>query len=242
MLANPVTARCTELFDCRTHAVIGISPFNSYFSEARILELAHWASRNFTAFHLYVPDKAASLTLEALGYSPERAEKKARRQANYLQNKIVRALCTLGLATEVDDILLNSDALTDHSDYLALLAQFEALFLCDNEFREGCLDSAEWVLEKHPDRKGDLTPAAIALGARYFLAEMPFFLNTPRILGVQHSVFCYHQCPRFLRELLEKERGGAVSLNQGFVEIASIIQPAPESTREPVLEGLGADS
>jgi len=38
MLANPVTLRCSELFDSRTHAVIGISPFNSYFSEMRISE------------------------------------------------------------------------------------------------------------------------------------------------------------------------------------------------------------
>ena len=60
MLANPVTLRCSELFDSRTHAVIGISPFNSYFSEIRISELARWA-------------RAAGLTVEAmigLTYNP----------------------------------------------------------------------------------------------------------------------------------------------------------------------------
>lgn len=226
MLTNPVTLRCSELFDSRSHAVIGISPFNSYFSEMRILELIGWASRNFAAFHLYVPDKPAALTLEALGYSPARAEKKARRQANYLENKIARALSTLGLGDELSTILLNSRVLTDHAEYSVLHAQYQKRFASDIEFREGCLESAAWVLEKHPDRKGPLTPTAIETGARYFLAEVPLFLDTPRIVGVQRSVFCYHQCPAFLRKLLETQRGATASPNQGFIEVTPRVRLA----------------
>ncbi|CAM5590921.1 MULTISPECIES: tRNA-dependent cyclodipeptide synthase [Alphaproteobacteria] len=222
MLANPVTLRCSELFDSRTHAVIGISPFNSYFSEMRISELARWARRNFTAFHFYVPDRPAALTLEALGYSPARAEKKARRQANYLENKIARALSTVEAEDELSTILLNGRVLDEHNNYSAGHARYQDLFASDPEFREGCLESAAWVLEKHPDRKGPLTPTAIEMGARYFLAEVPFFLDTPYILGVQHSVFCYHQCPAFLRKLLETQRGAIASPNQGFIEVTPV--------------------
>ncbi|MGP4089377.1 tRNA-dependent cyclodipeptide synthase [Streptomyces sp. KR55] len=40
MAVTPLSGRCAEVVERAEHACFGISPFNSYFSTARIRELA----------------------------------------------------------------------------------------------------------------------------------------------------------------------------------------------------------
>ena len=56
MKEEPVTRNCAKILNAREHAVIGISPFNSYFSEQKITDLIVWAKETFGTFHVYVPD------------------------------------------------------------------------------------------------------------------------------------------------------------------------------------------
>lgn len=42
---------------------------------------------------------------------------------------------------------------------------------------------------------------------RYFLAELPLFIDTPAIVGAGTSVFCYHKPPAVLRRLAGLRRG-----------------------------------
>lgn len=62
---KPVSKRCASLYEARDHAVIGISPINSNFSEERLTALFKWANESFAAFHTFVPDKATRYTLWA---------------------------------------------------------------------------------------------------------------------------------------------------------------------------------
>lgn len=78
MKEEPVTRACAEILHAREHAVIGVSPFNSYFSEGNIASLIAWAKANFRAFHIYLPDGPSQFTLEALGYRESNARKKAK--------------------------------------------------------------------------------------------------------------------------------------------------------------------
>lgn len=86
MEPNALTTNCQQSFKKREHCCFGISPFNSYFSEERIRELAKWGLREFKSMHFFIPDVPAVYTLEAQGYPREKAEWKARRQAQYLKN------------------------------------------------------------------------------------------------------------------------------------------------------------
>lgn len=100
--------RCKQILTRRAHACFGVSPFNSYFTTERVTELAKWGLSEFDAVHFFVPDAPAAYTLEALGYPPERAAHKARRQGQYVRNKIRRALADLGVSDHpaVDNIYL----------------------------------------------------------------------------------------------------------------------------------------
>jgi len=223
MIAIPITKYCRDALDKKEHAVFGISPFNSYFSEAQITNIAHWGYLNFKSIHLFMPDIPSAYTLEALGYSPQKAEKKARRQANYLRNKMIRALENIGISeTQTVEIILDWKKLETNPYYQSVYKKCINLFETDTEFHRGCLESSKWVLHKRVDNGEVIPEATLNIAVKYFLAEMPLFIDSVGILNKKASVFCYHQCPEFLRTLYEKRYQNLVKPYQGFIQLQPI--------------------
>jgi len=227
MTAQPVTSTCSDLFATRSHVVLGISPFNSHFSEERISALIHWAQSEFGAFHLYIPDEPSRFTLEAVGYSPDRARKKARRQARWLFNKVRRALQSNGFPEPAfDSLVLRSENLAGNEAYRDLLGQAETQLWSKVWFREGCLKTSNWVLSNLVADETDAScPDRLTLAARYFQAELPLFMNSAAITGMPRSVFAYHQCPQFLRQILAEHRGEVINSEQGFLIVPGDVAP-----------------
>lgn len=222
MKTKPITLRCSKNLDARTHACFGISPFNSYFSEARIRELAVWGKNRFDSMHFFIPDVPSVYTLEALGYDSEKAAWKARRQCQYLHNKTFKALRDAGFTgTSASDMVLNWEALSSNPRYLELYNEVKMLFESDSSFQAACLEASNWVLERRVPEGESLTPEMLRSAARYLLAEIPLFLDTAGIVGKESSVFCYHQCVRFLDELFNERLAISPSIAQGFI----IIEP-----------------
>ncbi len=220
MKEEPVTHACAGLLSMREHVVVGISPFNSYFSEEKIKDLVSWAKETFSAFHVYVPDGPAVYTLQATGYSEAQARKKAARQGRWLCNKIARAMSDLGIgACEQTAAVLNSNRLDADPAYQRLHDEAWRLYDTDGWFREGCLQSSRWVLDGKIGDPDELTSGALEDAVRYFLAELPLFIDSAGITGARSSVFAYHQCPAFLAALLQDRRGEIISARQGFVKV-----------------------
>lgn len=223
MRINYAAEQCKSVYQGRHHAVIGISPFNSYFSEEQIAYIFRWASNQFDSVQLYVPDEPTVYTLLALGYEEKKAVKKARRQCNYLKNKIHRALSQF----DIDESELAS-SLVCHSDLIKNEVFKEKYNWCcerfevDPVFREGCLSSSRWVLSNQLQKAQQPTVEMLQIAVKYFLAELPLFLWSPEILDKPSAVFCYHQCPSFLKELFNGICGDdLVHEKQGFL----IIEP-----------------
>jgi cyclo(L-tyrosyl-L-tyrosyl) synthase len=91
---NFVNSESEELFFLKEPALIGISPFNSYYSEENLKKLFSWGLSTFKRkrISIFIPDGISIYTLHAMGYPKERAEKKTRSQDRYLKNKVIRAL------------------------------------------------------------------------------------------------------------------------------------------------------
>jgi cyclo(L-tyrosyl-L-tyrosyl) synthase len=222
MQETPVTPVCAGLFNAREHAVIGISPFNSYFSEEKIGALIRWAKENFSAFHIYVPDGPSQFTLEALGYPEGKARKKASRQARWLFNKIRRGLDVAGYSEGAfEEFVLCSKALDRNQAYRRLLADVDRRFENDMDFRSGCIETSKWVLNGQAGEVEEITPCMAQSAVRYFKAELPLFMNSAELVGVSSSVFVYQQCPSFLEKLLLETRGEIISAKQGFVKVTT---------------------
>jgi cyclo(L-tyrosyl-L-tyrosyl) synthase len=218
MLVRPLTNNSRRLLEKRRHVLIGVSPFNSYFSESRLRQLAAWGRENFEAMHLFIPDFPTTYTLLALGYSSKEATWKARRQARYVINKAGRALEAVGFAREnAADIVLTWEKVAANARYQALLKEAGDVYESDAVFRKDCQDAAWWVLEKRVQTATARTDVNLELAAKYLLSEMPLFVDAPGILGRESSLFAYHQCPA----LLERLYGGHYRLRpsdeQGFV-------------------------
>lgn len=217
-VVRPLTANCARNFAQRSHACFGISPFNSYFSIPRITALASWTLSQFDAVHFFVPDVPAAHTLEAVGYSPERARHKARRQGRYVYNKIFRALADLGV-TAPERLILNWSALRENSRYLQLLGEAHALFDEDPEFRATCLAASAWVLDGRLPDGAVPTEQQLRVAVRYLLAEFPLFVDTSGVVGTDASVFCYHHAPAFLEQLYEGALPWKSAKSQGFLVV-----------------------
>ena len=216
LLTTPLTEHCVTPLRSGRHVCIGVSPFNSYFSVERITALARWAMREFERFHFFVPDHAAVYTLEALGYEPGRARRKAGRQGQYVVNKICRALRDVGVP-EPEEHLLDGAALARNDRYRELLRDAGAWFMTDDAFAAECLEATRWVLDRRlPDGQAP-TEDQLRSAVRYFLAELPMFIDTPAIAGVDSSVFAYHQRVAFLERLYARELAWLPNPAQGFV-------------------------
>ena len=213
-----LTPRCARLHGDSAPIVLGISPFNSYFSEQLIYEIADWASVAGSDYYLYIPDGPTIFTLLAMGYEENKARRKARRQNNYLENKIYRALGRLGQTDEeIARRMLNSKRLDTDSVYQDILAQVHDLWRKDESFKQGCIDTAQWVLLSQGKQQNAWDKAALELAARYFLAELPLFLRSPEVINSRSAIFCYHQCPGFVRTLYKQGGYGLLHDQQGFV-------------------------
>ena len=159
-------------------------------------------------------------TLEALGYPESKARKKANRQGRWLLNKIRRGLDAAGIPENTaDEVILCSKTLDDHFDYCRLLSDVESVCDRDMEFRDGCIETSRWVLNGQADEVEEVTHDMLVSAVRYFKAELPLFMNSPALVGVNSSVFVYHQCPPFLEELFKTKRGNFINERQGFVKV-----------------------
>ncbi|WP_217441614.1 MULTISPECIES: tRNA-dependent cyclodipeptide synthase [Nocardia] len=222
---QPLSVHCHGPLTRRAHVCFGISPFNSYFTTERIAGLARWGFGEFEAAHFFVPDLPATYTLEALGYAPERAAHKARRQGQYVRNKIARALIDLGVR-EPQRLILGASELDTNPRYRQLLDQAQRLFDRDPDFRADCLEASRWVLENRLPAGSSASEDQLRSAVRYLLAELPLFTDTGGIVGAESSVFCYHQGIGFLRRFYGGELAWRPVVGQGFGVLTDLVPAA----------------
>lgn len=211
---TPLTGNCAEIIKNRKHVCLGISPFNSLFSENYISDLIKWSLKNFESFHLFLPDEPTFYTLEALGYSPEECRKKMKKQLNWLKNKIHKALEENGLHNK-EKYILNWEILSANRVFREELDKSFGLFDSDSEFRAQCMKASEWVLQNKLSEK-EVTEKALLKAVKYFLSEIPLFSATNKIVGIESSIFCYHQSISFHEKLYMNDLSLKPARGQGY--------------------------
>lgn len=203
-----VTHQCARLWARGATALVGISPFNSYFSTARIAAIVDFCARDGRAVAVFVPDDVTRFTLQARGYPAREAERKTRRQVQYLRNKIASAVGTR------DVPIIGCAELVANPAYVTQHASIRHAFETDAAFRRKCLDTTRWVLSAGEDEP--VTAEAALLGVQYLLAELPLFFHAPAVLGASHAVFVYHQCPDLVADVYRETTPLRITPGQGF--------------------------
>ncbi|MEW2528061.1 tRNA-dependent cyclodipeptide synthase [Streptomyces sp. NPDC047071] len=230
-IAEPLTARCRGLAELAQHACVGISPFNSYFKRARVVELCQWVLLRFERVHFHLPDGPSQYTLTATGIAADKARRRAHENGLKMRNRIRDGLVhatgpATGLAAghatglaiaqmDTDPFLLDWEHLRANAAFQELHRQARHWFAADPAFRAMCLDASRRVLAHR--MPGEPTEGQVEEAVRYFLADIPLLIDTPRIAGVETSVYVYHRTTPFVEALFAHRLPWPPSPRQGYL-------------------------
>lgn len=207
-----VSLSSSKNLDRGEHVVLGISPFNSYFTAQTIYNSIIWAYNNFKEINIFIPDRLPVHTFLACGYSLDQAEKKVRRQTNYLINKIDKALQLIANEKpKLQKSLILIDDLDINEEYGNVLFEIYEKYKKDACFKNFCLEATKSVTSEN---KGFIMNLDIAVN--YFLRELPLLVNSPNIFNVNYSTFVYHKYPPLLKKFYNDNAFGLIANNQGF--------------------------
>lgn len=213
--AVPIGSSSAKLFKEGEHALIGISPFNGYFSAEKIKLIIKWTKEHFKSFTVFYPDTLSAHTLAPMGYTKEKIAEKVKRADINITNKIKNALTELEYSdSEIQRILVKFTQIQEHPRYLELLKTFKYKFEHDKEVRDLCINLAEAVV-KNNGKDVVADQEKIDEAAMYIIKECSFLLDIPTIFNVNSAVFIYHDV--FIMSLLERMRllARLENINQG---------------------------
>jgi cyclo(L-tyrosyl-L-tyrosyl) synthase len=213
---EPLNEKSKNLFLTGDHVLIGVSPFNSYYTSTRIKQLTSWVAKRFKKINIFIPDKISKFTLESIGYTTEQAIQKTRRQDSYLKNKVIKSFISHGLSLkESEEKLVSLSSLFKSNKYCEIHEACLQEFNNNSIFQEDCLTAAKNIT--FGGRKPE-NFSSTRVTVDYFLYELPLFLNTPAILNVDSSVFIYHNPPPSIKRIFMNS--SLVSKKQGFIIVS----------------------
>ncbi|MEW2033528.1 tRNA-dependent cyclodipeptide synthase [Streptomyces roseifaciens] len=223
----PITNRCGRHLMAAEHALIGLSPWNGYFTARRVESLVEWAAGTFRTVDVFVPSYEAAYTLIAAGVEPSVAVGRARRAVKKLRGPAQRALLRAGCG---EGRVHTGTSLAALPRYRQLRRTAERMYHHDPGVRAACravaraaVAGALGVRDRGPSQPvpdPDLSEGALDTAARYAWAELPVMLDSPGIFGVGSSVLVYHRRIPLIESLLEDGSALSPSPGQGFVVVA----------------------
>ena len=204
----PRTDACRRIYGRGDHVLIGVSPGNSYFTSARVAELSAWAVGRFAAVDIVYADLHVDAMFEASGYTPEHASKRANKEIKAVRRRILRGLDEAQAPIGHVRVRALSE-FAESPEYRELHSEVLHAMATDREFQQACEQMVRQVVVGRSDGDGEaeMNPAQRQAGLDYIAAELPFFLDTPAIVGVPTSVSCYHKLLP-LTDVLYTRRGG----------------------------------
>lgn len=218
---QPYTAHCQVICAEGAHAVIGVSPGNSYFSAQRVIDLARWGIEHFHRVDFVYTDLHVAEMYEASGYPADDARRKAVKNLRGVRAKVTNAVQTV----DPDGTRLRAhpmSAFTANPAYRDIHDHLQNRLRTDAEFRATCEALVDAFLTSKVLDGKPATERQRTVCMEYVCAEAPLFLDTPAILGVPSSLNCYHQLLPMAELLYSRGSGLRASRNQGH----AIVTPA----------------
>jgi tRNA-dependent cyclodipeptide synthase len=196
--AEPLTADCRRVLEFGECILVGLSPYNSFYRPAAVEALVTWAAARFDRVEVLLPGYEAAYAAIAAGRAPRDAVRSALRAVQQLRVPARRALTAAGRA-DPDALVHTWTRLVTRPRYRELRAAAEHAYRTSPELRALCDETSRDGLVSALGREPTADEVAGNLG--YVLAEVPFFVDVPGILGVQTAVFVYNR-PSSLVEAL----------------------------------------
>jgi cyclo(L-tyrosyl-L-tyrosyl) synthase len=215
---RPYTHHCQVIEQEAQHAVIGVSPGNSFFTADTVTGLAHWAAERFARVDIVYTDLYIADMYQALGYATDDARRKAVKNLRGVRAKVTNA----AQAVDPDGARVRAhpvSALTGRPEYQRLSRYLDALMADDAALAATVADLVDRFLKDKVTGR-DATDLQREVCTRYILSELPLFIDSPAIFDVASSLNCYHQVLPLADLLYGPGHGLRASRNQGHGIIA----------------------
>ncbi len=192
--------------------IIGISLKNSFFSEVNIGRLIEWASTKADNIFIMIPDKPAIHTLMSFGISQEDAIRKARLEANSLENRCKRIIEAL----EVKNIkIIRWEEIEGISSYNNELLKLKKLFSENVLFKNSIENTTREVVIKNTTQLDE--NEAIQIGINFVFEELAFIVSSPKIFNLKQIGYLYHSTMIPLKEIIDGEYKEIESTDIGYI-------------------------
>ena len=186
--AEPLTEDCRRVLEFGECILVGLSPYNSFFRPAAVETLVGWAAARFDRVEVLLPGHEAAHAAIAAGRPPRDAVRSALRAVQQLRTPARRALAAAG-RPDPDALVHTWTRLVTRPRYRELRAVAEHAYRTSPELRALCDETSHEGLVSALGREP--TPDEVARNLGYVLAEVPFFVDVPGIIGAQTAVFVY---------------------------------------------------
>lgn len=225
---HPYTENCKRLFKKADHALIGLSPFNSYFTPQRIKSLVTWAVKHFSRIDIFMPGYEGVHTLTAGGINPKRAVHRARQANNMLRNPAINALASHGVI-DPEYRVHTWTQLLNRNTYRNLRELVRTSYMTEPVIRQAHRKISHAVIH----RISGTTPTEqqIDEAVGYSLAELPLLLDSPGIFGISSSVFIYHRPFDIIKSLVNNSSILKAVPNQGYIVVIPTEQTSSSGSK-----------
>lgn len=220
--ALPFSDRCHRVWQRGDHLLIGVSPGNSYFTHLRIAQLVRWGRQFFTAVDVVYADLQVDTQYAVHGYPAELAVRRAQKEIKATRRRIERGLA---LAACGGAGLHALSEFADTAVYRRLRGEVATALAEDAELRDAAERMAAGFLASRLPEGEPPSSEQLAAGLGYIAAELPFFLDTPSLLGVESSLSCYHVELPLTPVLFGREHGLRAAPGQGYAVLRPRVDP-----------------
>jgi cyclo(L-leucyl-L-leucyl) synthase len=235
-MCTPATPNCAAILARRSHLLVGISPFNSRFSDDYVHRLLRWALQSFENVDVLLAGEEASLLLEAIGTPVGKAARKARKAIDRNRRSVHTALDSIATP---QSRRVSVHTFSDHrhtATHQSLRSAIDSAYRFHEGFRSACLEMSRAAITGRAHGIGlkllGVTDAMCEVAVRYVLAELPYFLSGASLIGVEETLLAYHRPWPLGREILAGEYPIRMSEEQGYLLISEGVPLAPrQSTR-----------
>lgn len=189
----------TNHINKKGHALVAVSPCNSYFSIKNMEVLFSWVHKNFHDFNVFMMDGASIFNFMAMGYDTRHALEKTKKNDSGVKCKVVRSLTNIGFSS--DDSrkkLLFLSQLSNHDRYIKIYKHYAHIFETNASFRNDCLGATKEMLSGKMEH---VSNDAANLAVKYLLAELPLWLDSPSVLGIESSAIVYKELSFFWEKI-----------------------------------------
>lgn len=171
--------------------VLGLSPFNSFYSTQTVTDLCRSAAASFADVHVVLPGAPESaLRYISAGKAPRHAVQRSKRVIHNMRNVARRTLADCGMP-DTDTRVHVMTRFASHPRYQKSRARIETAYRTQTPMREAVHAMTRTALATSTD--SEPSPAQIESNTRYIFAEAPLLLDAAGMLARPSTLFVYHR-------------------------------------------------